>query len=117
MKSRNELIDKWKGTGILNNLELNEKGELAELFERGSILLVKWANEDPRPINNFESFAGVFLPGISRKYKKDFKTFDIEEFAKYLQINIGMLEELQEFAKNSSANIDCEDQFLNACIQ
>lgn len=114
--------NKWEKTGLLERLEFKDQLILSQLLERGSKVLVELSNgiyndiEEFHKFKSYEDLAGLFLPAISRKYRKNLKVFDLEDLILDLNRNANLYYELEEFTKKRSLKIDCEDQFLNAVI-
>jgi hypothetical protein len=68
---------KWKSTGLIEGLDIEQQFELSCLLEIGANRLVSFVNDDKTV--NHENFAAIFLPMIVRKYH-NCGYFDIEKF-------------------------------------
>ena len=117
--------DVWERTGLLEGLHWSHQLKLSQFLEAGRKFLKELTSgiyDDIDEFHKFEStedLAGLLLPAISRKYRKEFDYLKLEELIILLNTNSELYYNLKLKAENPNKDarpkylFDVESAFLD----
>lgn len=114
-----KLVNKWQGTGLLEELSVWDQIKLAQLLDKGAKILIERSKTD---LHN-ELLAGLVLPAISRKFRNWTADFSVEELINQMEIQLSTLQNRLDKLKDlfpttwKKYEHELETEFLNELFE